>query len=188
MAFKTPDGKTFETRAEWRDYMVLNFYSFKDKHNEPEPLIKLPGSIDGQSFDIANCSNSTLCVLDYTEQIQVDNLENCRVFIGACTSSLFIRNCKNCVFYTACRQLRLREVTDSIFYSYSMSEIHIEYSNKLQFAPFNGGYKEQEKHFKAARLNVEQNLWYDIYDHNDAGKFNSFFDIFILFLIIFFFF
>ena len=38
--FKTPDGKEFDTRAEWRDYMMATFYSYKNKHDEPEPLIK----------------------------------------------------------------------------------------------------------------------------------------------------
>lgn len=40
MPFKTPDGKVFETRNEWRDYMMLTFYSFKNKKNEINPLIK----------------------------------------------------------------------------------------------------------------------------------------------------
>lgn len=168
--FKTPDGKEFSTRAEWRDYMMLTFYSFKNKVDEKEALIKPPGSIDGQMFDIADCKNSTLVVMDQTEQVQVDVLENCRVFLGACSSSIFIRNCKNCVFYTCCRQLRLREVTDCTFYIFSMAEVHIEYSNGLKFAPFNGGYPEQARHLAAAHLDVKQNLWYDIYDHNDPGK------------------
>lgn len=38
--FKTPDGKEFDTRAEWRDYMMATFYSYKNKHDEAEPLIK----------------------------------------------------------------------------------------------------------------------------------------------------
>ena len=80
--FKAPDGKVFENRKEWRDYMVLNFYSFKNKVNEPEPLIKLPGSIDGQMFDIENCENSTLVILDHTEQVQIDEVVKCKVFIG----------------------------------------------------------------------------------------------------------
>lgn len=41
--FKAPDGKEFSSRTEWRDYMMATFYSFKDKKNEPEPLIKKPG-------------------------------------------------------------------------------------------------------------------------------------------------
>ena len=31
MPFKAPDGKEFATRAEWRDYMVATFFSFKNK-------------------------------------------------------------------------------------------------------------------------------------------------------------
>ena len=37
--FKTPDGKEFNTRAEWRDYMMLTFYTFKDKKDEPAPVV-----------------------------------------------------------------------------------------------------------------------------------------------------
>lgn len=40
MGFKTPDGKVFETRAEWRDYMMATFYSWKGKKNIPEVLTK----------------------------------------------------------------------------------------------------------------------------------------------------
>lgn len=171
--FKTPDGKEFNTRAEWRDYMMLTFYSFKNKHNEAEPLVKAPGSIEGQMFDIGDCSNSTLVVLDHSEQVQMDNLENCRVWISACASSIFIRNCKNCTFYVCCRQLRLRDVTDSKFYTFSMSEVHIETSSGLQFGPFNGGYPEHARHLASANLNISHNLWYDIYDHNDPSKSNA---------------
>lgn len=170
MPFKSPDGKEFATKKEYREYMMLTFYSFKDKVNEPEPLIKQPGSIDGQQFDIGDCENSTLCVLDYTEQVQIDECKKCRIFIGACTSSLFIRNCTDCVFYTCCRQLRLRDVTNCTFYIYSMSEVHIELSNALKFAPFNGGYPGQADHMKQANLDPTHNLWYDIFDHNDPGK------------------
>ena len=168
--FKTPDGKEFTSKAEWRDYMMATFYSFKDKVNVAEPLVKTPGVVDGQMFDIADCENSTLVVMDHTEQVQIDQVKNCRIFLGACSSSIFIRNCENCVFYTCCRQLRLREVTNSKFYIYSMAEVHIEYSNGLQFAPFNGGYPEHAAHLRSANLDVKHNLWYDIYDHNDPGK------------------
>ena len=37
MKFKTPDGKEFETKAEWRDYMMSQYYSFKNKVNEKSP-------------------------------------------------------------------------------------------------------------------------------------------------------
>ena len=130
--FKAPDGKEFTSKAEYRDYMMANYFSYKNKKNEVNPLLKMPGDVDGQVFDIADCENSTLVVMDKTEQVQIDNCNNCRIFIGSCSSSIFIRNCNNCEFYTVCRQLRLREVTDSTFYIYSMAEVHIEYSNKVR--------------------------------------------------------
>lgn len=150
--------------------MMSTFYSFKNKVNEPEPLIKNPGDIDGQMFDIADCENSTLVIMDNCEQVQIDQCKNCRIFVGACASSIFIRDCTNCVFYTCCRQLRLRDVTHSKFYIYSMSEVHIEYSNTIFFAPFNGGYPDHARHLQNANLDVKQNLWYDIFDHNDPMK------------------
>lgn len=149
---------------------MATFYSYKNMNNLTEPLIKKPGEIDGQMFDIGDCANSTLIIMDNCEQVQIDQVKNCRIFIGACASSIFIRNCENCVFYTSCRQLRLREVLNSTFYIYSMSEVHIEESTSLQFAPFNGGYPEHSKHLQAANLDPLHNLWYDIFDHNDPGK------------------
>lgn len=147
--FKSPDGKEFSTKAAYRDYMMLTYYSFQkvSGQNDP-PCIKLPGSIGGQMFDIADCEDSTLIVLDHTEQVQIDQIKNCRVLIAACASSIFIRNCDNCTFYTCCRQLRLRDVTNSRFFIFSMAEVHIEFSSGLQIAPFNGGYPEHAQHLK----------------------------------------
>jgi hypothetical protein len=54
-----------------------------------------------------------------------------------------------------------------------MSEVHIETSNGLKFGPFNGGYPDHARHLASANLNIAQNLWYDIYDHNDPAKTNS---------------
>jgi hypothetical protein len=150
--------------------MMATFFSYKNKVNEPEPLIRMPGSIEGQMYDISDCENSTLLVLDQSEQVQIDQCKNCRIFIAACASSIFIRNCENCTFYTCCRQSRLRDVVNCTFYAYSMAEVHIEFSKGLKFAPFNGGYPDHEKHMKQANLDINHNLWYDIYDHNDPAK------------------
>eukprot|EP01034_Spumella_vulgaris_P029471 gene29471-36532_t len=51
-----------------------------------------------------------------------------------------------------------------------MSEVHIEFSNGLLFAPFNGGYPEHAAHLRSANIDNKPNLWYDIYDHNDSAK------------------
>ena len=133
--------------------MMATFYTFKDKKEGTH--VKNPGDVDGQQFDIGDCENCTLVIMDHCEQVQIDMLKNCRVFVGACASSVFIRNCENCVFYTSCRQLRLREVVNSTFYIYSMAEVHIEYSNAVRFAPFNGGYPDHARHMQTANLDLK---------------------------------
>lgn len=111
--------------------------------------------------------------MDYTEQVQIDNLDNCRVFIGACSSVIYVRNCKKCSFYTCSKQLRLREVSDSVFHVFTQSQIHIELSQGVRFGPFLGGYTEQKNHFERAGFDVHANMWYDVYDHNDSQKSGS---------------
>ena len=166
--FAAPDGTEFISKAEYRDYMMQVYYSWRNKNGEE--LVKHPGELDGQVFDIADSINCNFVIMDITEQIQIDNLTNCRVFIGCCTASIFIRNCTDCTFYLACRQTRLREVTNSKFYVYSQAEVHIEESDNVQFAPFNGGYPEQSAHFARCGLDPLNSLWFDIFDHNDPDK------------------
>jgi len=171
MKFKTPDGKEFDDRSKWRDYMMTTFYTFKNKVDEPLPLIKKPGDVGGQVFDISDSQNSTMVIMDNSEQVQIDNCKrNCRIFIGACASAVFIRNCEDCVFYVCTKQLRLRECYRCKLYVMSWSEVHIEMSKDVAFAPFNGGYPEHAEHLSVAGIDLNHNLWYDVFDHNDPGK------------------
>ena len=153
--------------------MYATFYSVKNQKDIADPIVKSPGDVNGQVFDITSCENCTIIIMDHTEQIQIDECKNIKVFVGACASSIFIRNCENCTFYICSRQIRLREVSNTKLFTCPQGEVHVEYSNGLRFGPFNGGYPEQEKHFKAAKLRVDYNAWYDIYDHNDPDKTNQ---------------
>lgn len=168
--FTAPDGKGFSTKAEWRNYMMATFYSFQNKNDEPAPLVKLPGDIGGNVFEIFDCKNSTMVLMDHSEQVQIDRISGCRVFIPACASTIFIRNCENCTFYVCSRQLRLTEVTNCIIYALTISEVHIELSSGLKFAPFNGAYPQHAEHLKKANLDPKHNLWYDVFDHSDSEK------------------
>jgi len=169
MKFTAPDGKEFESKVELRKYVMDKFYSFKNKEHDDQ-LIKHPGEINQQVFEISDCKHCTIVILDITDQTYIDNLSNCRVFIGACSSSIFVRDCKDCVFFTCSRQLRINNVVSSSFYSFTLSEIHVELSSSLEFGPFQGGYVEQSQHFEQNGFNVDDNLWFDVYDHNDPDK------------------
>lgn len=167
------DGIHFADKAAYREYMVNTYYSFKNKRgqgNNNGPMIKYPGDINGQPFEISDCDGCSLVVMDVSEQVQIDHISVCKVFIGACSSSVFIRNCTNSIFYICCRQLRIRDCLNCVVYSFTQSEIHIESSNKLRFGPFYGGYNDQHSHFNTAGLSIDKNLWYNVFDHSDPDK------------------
>ena len=170
MVFSAPDGTEFESKAEYRDYMMDTYYTFKNKKDDHTTLVKSSGEVDGQVFDLADCDNCTMIVMDNCEQVQMDKLVKCKVLIGACASSIFIRDCSDCVFYTSCKQLRVRDCTNCKFFSHCMSEIHIELSKGLTFGHLNCGYPDQADHMLNARLDASKNFWFDVYDHNDQQK------------------
>ena len=94
--------------------------------------------------------------LDHSDQVQVDVLKNCQVFIGPSCESVFIRDCEgallllhrrlligrvtDCVFTVACKQLRTRDCHRCTIFLYSKTEPVIETSSGLKFGPFNGAY------------------------------------------------
>ena len=91
-------------------------------------LTKMPGSIQGQPFDIVNCKSCVIQILDNCDQVQIDDVSDCRIFIGASSESIFVRNCKNCTFTIASKQLRTRDCNNCIFYLYCKTEPIIETS------------------------------------------------------------
>ncbi|KAF4316490.1 hypothetical protein BBO99_00007460 [Phytophthora kernoviae] len=168
MIFTASDGTKFEDRAAWRRYEFETNYTFRDKQNET--LMKLPGQIGGQPFDLSDLEGCTIMLLDQIDQVQVDNLTNCRVFIGPSSESVFLRNCTNCTFTIACKQLRTRDCSGCSTYLYSLTDPIIETSQQMQFAPFNGAYCGLGRHFADARLEPANNHWSQIYDFNDPDK------------------
>ena len=80
MTYTATDGTQFEDRNEWRKYEFETNYTFKNKTGES--LMKVPGNIEGQPFDLADLESCEVMLLDYSDQVQADNLTKCRVFIG----------------------------------------------------------------------------------------------------------
>ncbi|TMW65813.1 hypothetical protein Poli38472_003578 [Pythium oligandrum] len=166
--FVASDGTKFEDRNAWRRYEFETNYTFRNRTNET--LIKTPGKISGQPFDLSDLENCEVQLLDQIDQVQVDNVNNSRLFIGPSSESVFVRNCSNCIITVACKQLRTRDCTNCTIYLYSLTDPIIETSSDIKFAPFNGAYCGLEQHFKDARLEPTNNHWSQVYDFNDPDK------------------
>jgi len=162
MVFTTPDGKTFETKKEWKKHYLslLQFKNVSDQHD----LVRRAPIVNGQGFEIENVKNCTIMVLDNSEQVQIDAVEDSKIFIGACCSSVFIRDCKNCTFTVACKQLRTRDCDNIEINLFCISEPVVEATTNARIHPFNGSYAGIAKSFAAANLSVEQNTWYKVFD------------------------
>mmetsp|Transcript_12092 Transcript_12092/g.15937 ORF Transcript_12092/g.15937 Transcript_12092/m.15937 type:complete len:505 (-) Transcript_12092:443-1957(-) len=168
MVFTACDGKEFETERKMKKYEYKLKYTFSNQSGEE--LAKSPGDIAGEPFDIMDLKDCTVIVPDHTNQIQVDCLTNCRMFVGACEESFFLRDCKNCVVYVCCKQLRTRGCENCTIYLYCKTDPIIETSSGMKFGCFHGGYPEQEQHFRDANLDPEVNKWSKVFDFNDEGK------------------
>lgn len=117
--------------------------------------------------DLTDCS---VVLADHTDQVQIDKVKSSRIFVGACSESVFVRNCEDTVFFVVCKQLRTRDCTNCTFYLHCKTEPVVETSTKLAFASFKGGYSKQVEHMKSAGLDPDLNLWWGVYDFNDPEK------------------
>ena len=68
--------------------------------------------IHGTDIVIEDCTDTTIIITDHCSQAQLDNLKRCRVLLGPCAGSVFVRACTDCTLSIATRQLRTRDLVD----------------------------------------------------------------------------
>ncbi|KAI9987130.1 hypothetical protein PInf_023005 [Phytophthora infestans] len=127
-------------------------------------LAKLPGSINGQQFLIEECHNCDIFLLDHCTSVQIDACTNCRIVVGPCEGSVFLRNCKRCTVVCAVQQFRARDCEDASVYLYSSTEPIIETSSGLRFACFPLTYFSLQEQFRQAKFSPWNNKWSEIFD------------------------
>ncbi|KAG7390621.1 hypothetical protein PHYBOEH_006961 [Phytophthora boehmeriae] len=134
-------------------------------------LAKLPGSINGQQFLIEDCHNCDIFLLDHCTSVQIDACVNCRIVVGPCESSVFLRDCKRCTLVCAVQQFRARDCEDVDVYLYSATEPIIETSSCMKFACFPLTYFSLQQQFQQAKFTPWNNHWSEIYNFTpDHGQ------------------
>lgn len=150
----------------------------------PQVLVKEPGTVNGQQFLIEEVSDCDIFVIDHCTSVQIDACTNCRIVIGPCTGSLFVRDCKNCTIVGAVQQFRTRDCSDINVYLYSSTGIvdgslmrvlagltgspliHtepiIETSSRMHFGCFALTYFSFQHHMDQAKFSVWNNKWSEV--------------------------
>merc|ERR1712107_54366 len=105
-----------------------------------EIIVRKPGSLGGQQINLENIDECEVYICDPTAQAFADFCKGSMIFMAPCESSVFVRDCEDCIFWLACQQLRTNNCKRCIFYLYSKTEPIIETSEDLSFAPWSARY------------------------------------------------
>lgn len=140
--------------------------------NQKEQIImRRDGQIAGEHVDIADSTDCDIFICDYTDSVNIDNLQNCRVFIGPTSGSIFIRDCKGCNFVVCCGQLRLRGCENMSIGLFVNTDPIIESSQQIKIGCLDFFYFSMTKHLEEAGLKPWNNKWWRVYDFSHtSGK------------------
>lgn len=167
-AFTAPDGTVFASKAEYRKYISETVYSFAGATGAT--LSRKAGEVAGQGFTIKDLSGCHASLMDHSDQVLVDNVDNCTILIGPSSESVFLRNAKNCRFFIACKQFRCRDCVGCTVSLYSKTEPVVETSSGMLFYPYAAAYPGQVAHFAKANLPAAHNHWCNVFDFNKGDS------------------
>jgi protein XRP2 len=142
----TPQPNTSRPRI---DVKELEYTDITD-----QKLAKLPNHFPiPVPFSIQNCKNSSFFIMNPLQQCQVDDVENCFIYIGPTQGSVFLRNCKNCVVVVACHQFRTRDCSNLKLGLYCLYQPTFETSTDIEICPFEYEYPELKNQFDFSKPN-----------------------------------
>lgn len=99
--------------------------------------------------------------------VRVDHLSRCRVVCAPTGGSVFIDNCQDCVFVTACQQLRIHSTLRTTFYIHVTSRAIVEDCSEVRFAPYLVQPEDQVRaRMETVGLNPNVNNWDKVEDFN----------------------
>jgi len=120
--------------------------------------------VKGQQMNIDYLDNCKMYVLDNLDSTNVDDCNDCEMVFAAAEGSIFLRNCKNCVVYAACKQLRTRDCVNVDLRLFSATDPVVEASTGVTFRPFNLRLPNLIENMTAARLKPAVNRYIHVYD------------------------
>jgi hypothetical protein len=110
---------------------------------------------DGTNFRRVSVNSLRGCdvlLLDPCSEVELERLEDCRVFVGACSGTVFLRSCDRCVFTVAADGVRVRDSDQCVLSLHVREETLLENATNIAIGSFNGSYSRMREHWRAAGL------------------------------------
>eukprot|EP00427_Karlodinium_veneficum_P037253 CAMPEP_0169297088 /NCGR_PEP_ID=MMETSP1016-20121227/65511_1 /TAXON_ID=342587 /ORGANISM="Karlodinium micrum, Strain CCMP2283" /LENGTH=1357 /DNA_ID=CAMNT_0009388571 /DNA_START=1 /DNA_END=4071 /DNA_ORIENTATION=+ len=143
-------------------YASLN--PFMVSKRKDEIVMRKPKSLHDQQINLEDLDDCEVYVCDLTEQVFIDACKRCLILLAPCNTSVFVRDCEDSVFWIATKQFRTRNCQRCTFHLYSKTEPIIEMSSDLVFGPWCAKYPKCTEHFSQAGFDPEKNLWNALFD------------------------
>lgn len=151
-------------------YLQAEDNELKIENKENCQIVKKAGEIDGSDVHFDNIRGCTIVLADMVGAVRMNNITNCKVYIGACASSLLIHGVSNSTFHIALRQARIHNTKDTKFFLHVTSQPIIENSSGCQFGPFGFSYPDLARQWEGVGHNSNANRYAEVLDFQWLSK------------------
>ncbi|XP_045601319.2 tubulin-specific chaperone C [Procambarus clarkii] len=158
----TIDGSTSSYSNTLKELIEKQFFGFKDQVDQT--LTMSASELENRQLNLQNLQNCKVIALGNPSTLQVASLKNCTVVVGPTSRSVFVKDCINCKFVIASQQVRIHNTQDTQFYLHVTGAAIIENCQNVQFAPYNLNYSELKDHYCQSGLDFNTNQWNKIDD------------------------
>jgi len=191
---ETKQTKQATSQIATNDSKLIETNEITNMSDKPLFYEEMTSAYVDQDIVFAHLSNVHVTVAHTLTALRINDVRDCKFWVGPVAGSVHIENATDCVFIVASRQIRIHSSKKCTFYLYVLSNPIIEYSTALQFSPYtlhyprlrqqmlssglikysaaienkiNGGKagSPDETHEPVASVNTS-NLWYRVDDFN----------------------
>ncbi|CAB1311848.1 unnamed protein product [Coregonus sp. 'balchen'] len=132
----------------------------------PPVLTKSGEEIKQQDVLLTHLTNCKVRLLGSPSTVHIKHVQNCEIFSGPVSSSVFVDHCTGSTLSFPCQQLRTHHTTDTQVYLHVTSRAIIEDCQGVRFAPFAWSYTGLDQDFKVSGLDRDRNNWNQVDDFN----------------------
>ncbi|KAK6636076.1 hypothetical protein RUM43_009728 [Polyplax serrata] len=133
---------------------------------ENETLCLKGEQINKKDVLLADLKNCSVELYGNPSTLHMTNMDNCQVFSGPITTSVFVERVKDSSLHLACQQLRIHETVNTNIYAHITSKAIIEDSKDVRFGIYKLNYEGLEDDYRSSGLNREVNNWDKVDDFN----------------------
>eukprot|EP01061_Rhynchopus_euleeides_P045104 TRINITY_DN798_c0_g1_i1.p1 TRINITY_DN798_c0_g1~~TRINITY_DN798_c0_g1_i1.p1 ORF type:complete len:823 (+),score=248.32 TRINITY_DN798_c0_g1_i1:282-2471(+) len=123
-----------------------------------------------QQVELNQLHDCRVVVIGSCGSYMIDDCTNCEFILGPCSGSMFFRDCADLCVTGACMQLRLRDVSTGDFFVHTETDPAVESSTNITLRPLNLKQPSLVTAFEESRLKATENRF------RHAADFNTFSD------------